>query len=208
MIFVDRFEAGRRLAQALVDRVPDGGAVILGLTPGGVPVASEVARHLGLALDVFVLRKLAVPGHPELAAGAVTSGGARVFDEETTRAFGLGASALDEIARREERALAEKEALYRGDRPPLRVDGRTVILVDDALATGATVAFAVRALERLGADRVVVAVPVGPAETCEELCRHVDDLVCLSSPEPFHGSASAYGAFHPVADSEVRGLLA
>lgn len=208
MIFVDRFEAGRRLAEAVAGRIPAGGALVLGLAPGGVPVASELAHRLGLPLDAFVVRKVTVPGHPEIAAGAVASGGVRVIDDEIVEAFGVPEAEFDEAAGVEASVLEEKERLYRGSRPLPNVLGRTVILVDDAMATGTTVSFAAEALTRLGADHVIVAVPVGPPETCEDVCRHVDDLVCLSQPEPFHAGATVYGTFPPVADSEIQALLA
>ncbi len=168
------------------------GAIVLGLPRGGVPVAFEVAQALRLPLDVFVVRKLGVPGQEELAMGAVASGGLVVVQADVVRAFGISQETMDAAAARERGEIARREALYREGRPPVRVEGRTVILIDDGLATGSTMRAAVRALRPV-ARRVFVAVPVAAAATCDELRREVDALVCLETPDPFH----AVGAVLP-----------
>lgn len=206
-LFRDRREAGRRLARELA-RLEGEDVVVLGLARGGVPVADEVARALEADLDVFVVRKLGVPGHEELALGAIASGGVRVLNDEVVAALGLDAATIDAITAGEVRELARREAAYRSGREPRPVRGRTAILVDDGLATGASVRAAITALRRLGPERIVVAVPVAPAETCEVLRGAADEVVCLATPEPFLGVGAWYDDFSQVGDDEVTRILA
>jgi predicted phosphoribosyltransferase len=206
--FADRVEAGRRLADRLAAyaRRPD--VLVLALPRGGVPVASEVARALGAPLDVFVVRKLGVPGHEELAMGAIASGGVCVLNRDTVRALDVPARLIEAVARREIQELRRRERAYRDDRPAPAVRGRTVILVDDGLATGSTMRAAVEALRRLGPARVVVAVPVAAPATCAEFRGVADECVCVTTPEPFFAVGAWYDDFSQTTDEEVRELLA
>ncbi len=203
----DRADAGARLGagfDASWHGRPD--VVVLGLARGGVPVAYEVARALDVPLDVFVVRKLGVPGHEELAFGAVASGGLRVLNDDVVAT--LSAEVVAEVTAREEAELADREALYRGDRPPLALGGRTVVLVDDGLATGASMRAAIGAVRAQEPAAVVVAVPVGSASTCARLRADADAVVCTATPEPFMAVGSWYLDFSPTTDEEVRRLLA
>ncbi len=205
--FRDRADAGARLAAELHPTVvgrPD--VVVLGLPRGGVPVAFEVARALGTPLYILVVRKLGVPGHEELAFGAVASGGLRVLNPEVARA--LPESVVADVTVRQERELADREASYRGDHRPLDLAGRTVVLVDDGLATGASMRAAIAAVRRQGPAAIVVAVPVGAASTCEMLRNEADAVVCGATPAPFHAVGAWYVDFSPTTDDEVRRLLA
>jgi predicted phosphoribosyltransferase len=204
--FRDRTEAGRLLARKLAAYANRPDVVVLALPRGGVPVAYEVARALGAPLDVFMVRKLGVPGHEELAMGAIATGGLRVVNDQVVRALGIPDQVIETVAAKEQAELARRERLYRGDRSALDVRGRTVILVDDGLATGATMHAAVKAL-RGQAARVVVAVPIAPPETCEELSREVDDIICAVTPEPFYSVGLWYEDFSQTTDDEVRDLL-
>jgi putative phosphoribosyl transferase len=207
--FRNRFEAGRRLAEELAPRY--GGrddVLVLGLPRGGVPVAYEVARALRAPLDVFVVRKLGVPGHEELAMGAVASGGVRVLDPQVVADCAVSRRDIDLVTERESEELERRERSYRGGRPFSDVRGRTVILVDDGLATGSTMRAAVEALRREGPAAVVVAVPVAPRDTCEALGAVVDDIVCAATPEPFVAVGLWYEDFSQTTDEEVRELLA
>ena len=195
------------LAERLTAYARRPGVVVLGLPRGGVPVAAEVAGALDAPLDVFVVRKLGVPGREELAMGAIASGGVRVLNSDVVRAAGISPSELERVAARELETLESRERSYRGARPPVEIRGRTVILVDDGLATGATMRAAVAALRDGGVARIVVAVPTGPRETCEMLSREVDDIVCATMPEPFTAVGLWYDDFAPVTDEEVRALL-
>ena len=205
--FRDRREAGRVLAQELAAyaRRPD--VVVLALPRGGVPVAYEVARALGAPLDVFLVRKLGVPGHEELAMGAVATGGVRVLNDQVVRALGIPPDVIDMVAAWEQQELARRERLYRGDRPPPDVKGRTVILVDDGLATGATMRAALAALRQQQPARRVVAVPTAAAQTCDALRTEADDVVCATTPEPFDAVGFWYEDFSQTTDDEVRELL-
>ncbi|HET9485590.1 MAG TPA: phosphoribosyltransferase [Xanthomonadales bacterium] len=207
MSFLDRQDAGRRLAQALLDHALEA-PLVLALPRGGVPVAAEVARTLGAPLDVFLVRKLGVPGHEELAFGAIASGGVRVFNEDIVRMAGLGAAAIERVSAEQAVELERRARLYRGDRPAPDVRGRSVLLVDDGLATGATMRAAVRALRELGPERIVVAVPVGSTEACAELATEADDVVCLETPRPFLGVGAWYRDFDQTTDAEVVAALA
>ncbi len=206
--FKDRREGGRLLAESLSRYAERPDAIVLGLPRGGVPVAAEVAQALGAPLDVFVVRKLGVPGHEELAMGAIASGGVRVLNEDVVASIGIPEREIDRVAAQELETLEAQERAYRGRRGPLDARGRTAILVDDGLATGVTMRAAIAALRRLGAAAIVVAVPTAPRETCEALTREVDDLVCASTPEPFTAVGLWYRDFAPVSDDEVRVLLA
>jgi erythromycin esterase-like protein/predicted phosphoribosyltransferase len=204
----DRREAGRLLAQKLSAYANRPDVLVLGLPRGGVPVAYEVARALGAPLDVFVVRKLGVPGYEELAMGAVATGGVRVLNEQLVERLGIPAHMIDAVAARELQELARRERRYRGDRPPPNVRGRTVILVDDGLATGATMHAAIEALRQQNPARVVVAVPTASPETCEEMKTRADDVICAITPEPFHAVGRWYQDFSQTTDEEVEDLLA
>lgn len=204
--FRDRTEAGRMLGAALQGRL-DGGIVVLGLPRGGVPVAAEVADALGAPLDVLVVRKLGAPGHPELAVGAVAAGGVRVLNAGLLRELAVSDRALDRVTRVEVAELRRREAAFRGDRRPVEPAGRTAVLVDDGLATGATVLAAVQAVRMLAPARVVVVVPVGAAEACTRVAAVADELVCLHAPAPFGAVGRYYRDFGQTLDDEVRRLL-
>ena len=204
----DRSDAGRRLAEHLEPYADRGDVLVLALPRGGVPVAYEVARALGAPLDVFVVRKLGLPMHPELAMGAIASGGIRVLDREIVRRFGVTEAQLAAVTAAEERELARRERQYRDDRPFPDVRGRTVLLVDDGLATGASMSAAAAAIRTREPGRVVVAVPVAAAETCEAFRAVVDDVVCAATPEPFHAVGLWYADFSQTSDEEVHDLLA
>lgn len=205
--FYDRTEAGRLLAGLLAGYAGRLDVLVLALPRGGVPVAYEVARALGAPLDVFLVRKLGVPGHEELAMGAVASGNVRVLNEQVVRGLGIPDYVIDTVAAREERERERRERLYRGDRPPPDVRGKTVILVDDGLATGSTMLAAIKALRQLGPARIVVAVPVAAPETCRQLAEEVDDIVCAVTPEPFFSVGLWYEDFSQTSDDEVSDLL-
>jgi len=206
--FADRREAGRVLARMLEGVSTDPDPVVLALPRGGVPVAREVAAHLGAPLEAFVVRKLGVPGHEELALGAVASGGALVLNQDVVRSLDLSTDVIEAVADRERQELARREREYRGDRPMPDVAGRCVILVDDGLATGASMRAAVAAARRLEPARLIVAVPVGAPSTCDELRREVDEVVCAITPSPFHAVGVWYDQFDQTTDDEVRALLA
>jgi putative phosphoribosyl transferase len=204
--FRDRRDAGRQLAAALkMRKFVD--PIVMGLPRGGVPVACEVAVALEAPLDVFVVRKLGVPWQPELAMGAIASGGILVRNDDVLRALGGAEQALASVERAERLELVRRERLYRGNRPGARVHGRDVLVVDDGLATGATMKAAVLALQQAGAARVVVAVPVGPPETCAELEALADEVVCLRRPARFMAVGQWYDEFAQTTDEEVRQLL-
>ncbi len=207
MIFADRRDAGQALAQALAhsDRFDP---VVLALPRGGVPVAAEVARALSAPLDVFLVRKLGVPGHEELAFGAIAEGGVRVLNDAIVRVAGLTRAEIERVAIDESRELERRAHAYRGDREPLELEGREIVLVDDGLATGATMRAAVRALRVLEPGRVVVAVPVASDEACELLSSEADEVVCVSTPRPFRGVGAWYADFPQTSDEEVTSLLA
>jgi predicted phosphoribosyltransferase len=207
-IFRDRRDAGRRLAAELTNYADQNDVLVLALPRGGVPVAYEVARALHAPLDVFMVRKLGVPGYEELAMGAIATGGVRVLDEELVRMLHLPRDVIERVTAIEMTELERRERQYRGDRPAPDVRGRTVILIDDGLATGSTMRAAIAALKKEGAKRIVVAVPVAPPETCEALRAQVDDVVCAVTPEPFRAVGLWYGDFSQTTDEEVRDLLA
>lgn len=206
--FRDRHEAGQRLAQELTHYAGQPDVLILALPRGGVPVAFEVATALGQPLDVFLVRKLGVPGHGELAMGAIATGGVRVLNDEVVEMLRIPADAIARVAADELRELERRERLYRGDRAAPPVAGRTIILIDDGLATGSSMRAAIAALRQQGPARIVVAVPVAAAETCAEFQREVDEVVCAATPEPFYAVGLWYDNFSQTTDDEVRGLLA
>ena len=206
--FRDRGEAGRLLATTLRAYAGRPDVLVLALPRGGVPVAYEVARALGAPLDVFLVRKLGVPGHEELAMGAVATGGVRVLNDDVVRALQIPDSMIDAVAAREQHELARRERLYRANRPPPDVRGRTVILVDDGLATGATMHAAVKALRQQQPGRIVVAVPTASPEICEELRAEVDEVICATTPDPFYAVGLWYEDFSQTTDEEVRELFA
>jgi predicted phosphoribosyltransferase len=205
--FHDRTDAGRRLAARLQQYAGRHDVIVLALPRGGVPVAFEVARELRAPLDIIVVRKLGLPGHSELAMGAIASGGVRIVDTETVRRFGVSESEVAEVIAAEQQELARRERLYRGGRPFPDVRGKTVILIDDGLATGATMAAAAAALQRQNPARLIVAVPVSSPETCDAFRGLVDDVVCSVTPEPFYAVGFWYEDFSQTTDEEVRDLL-
>lgn len=206
MLYRDRREAGRVLGERLAALTGRPDVVVLGLPRGGVPVAWEVARRLGAPLDVFVVRKLGFPGHEELAMGAIASGGVRVLNAEVV-AYGVSRDDIERVTAAEKIELERRERLFRGVRPPIPVAGRTVILVDDGLATGSTMRAAVRALRQQDARRIVVAVPVAAQSTCGEMEEEADEVVCAATPEPFRAVGLWYDDFTQTTDDEVRELL-
>jgi putative phosphoribosyl transferase len=208
MLFRDRADAGRQLLARLEDYRGRPDVLVLGLPRGGIPVAYEVARGLGVPLDVFLVRKLGVPGQEELAMGAIASGDVRVINRGVVDALRIPPDVLDRVAAQESRELQRRRRQYRGDRPEPDVRGRTVILVDDGLATGSTMRAAVAALRQQGPARIVVAVPVAAPSTCEELRREVDQIVCPATPEPFMAVGRFYDDFSQTTDDEVTTLLA
>jgi predicted phosphoribosyltransferase len=207
-MFRDRTDAGRRLAAKLRTLAGRDDVIVLALPRGGVPVGYEVARSLGVPLDVFLVRKLGTPGREELAMGAIASGGVRVLNTEVVRVLGITPDEIAEAAAAEEEELRRREEAYRDSRPALDLRGKTVILVDDGLATGSTMRAAVAAVRKFGPARVIVAVPVGAAETCAEFRSVADDVVCVDTPEPFFAVGNWYMDFAQTTDDEVRELLA
>jgi putative phosphoribosyl transferase len=205
--FRDRTEAGQRLAAALRRYIGDPGAVVLGLPRGGVPVAYEVARALRAPLDVMVVRKLGVPGHGELAMGAIARGGVRVINASVVDSLRIPNHTVDAVAEHEARELERRERAYRGDLPPANLNGRIVILVDDGLATGSTMRAAVAAVRQCEPARIVVAVPVAAGETIAKLRREVDDVIYVAAPQDFHAVSLWYREFPQTTDEEVRRLL-
>ncbi|HEY1583744.1 MAG TPA: phosphoribosyltransferase [Chthoniobacterales bacterium] len=208
MYFADRAEAGRFLAGELarLERAKD--LIVLALPRGGVPVGYEIARAFRAPLDVFVVRKLGVPGREELAMGAVASGGTRVLNREIVAALGPKAKeAIEAVSAREGAEVLRREEQYRGDRPFPDLDGKTVVLVDDGLATGATMRAAARAVRERRPAKLIIAVPVAADSTCREMQAEADEVVCASTPEPFFGVGQFYRNFDQTTDEEVRTLL-
>jgi putative phosphoribosyl transferase len=205
--FSNRREAGRELASKLVRYAGRTDVVVLALPRGGVPVAFEVAEALDAPLDIFVVRKLGMPGQPEYAIGAIASGGVRVISEEVVRAYAIPQPMIDAIVRAEQAELERRERVYREGAALIDLRNRTVILVDDGLATGSTMRAAVRAVRKHGPSRVVVAVPVGAPSTCDEFADVADETICARTPEPFSGVGRWYHDFSQTTDEEVRALL-
>jgi putative phosphoribosyl transferase len=208
MLFRNRFDAGRQLAEKLAHYADRDDVLVLALPRGGVPVGYEVAEALAAPLDVFLVRKLGVPGQEELAMGAIASGGVRVLNEPVVRMLGLSEEEIARVEVDERWELDRREREYRAGRPPLDLRGKIVILVDDGLATGSSMRAAITALRRLGPARIIVAVPVGARETCAEFEREADEAICASEPEPFHAVGIWYDDFAQTSDEEVRELLA
>jgi putative phosphoribosyl transferase len=207
MRFEDRRDAGRQLAAQLTEYAGQPGVIVLGLPRGGVPVAAEVATRLGAPLDVMLVRKLGVPQHPELAMGAVAPGGVRVLSDDLIDDLGISSEAVERVTALERLELDRRDRAFRGNRQPPAVQGRTVILVDDGLATGATMEAAVLALRAAAPAKIVVAVPVGAPDTCQRLARLADLVVCVSMPVPFNAVGQWYRDFSQTTDAEVRRLL-
>jgi putative phosphoribosyl transferase len=205
--FRDRTDAGRILAKLLADYANHSDVLVLALPRGGVPVAFEVAKEINVPLEVFVVRKLGVPGHEELAMGAIASGGVRVLNRSVIDSLGISEAAIGEVAERELRELQRRERAYRNQRPAADVRGRTVILVDDGIATGSTMRAAVEALRLLHAGRVVVATPTIARSTADEMREEVDELVAVMTPSDFAGVGQWYENFSQTSDEEVRELL-
>jgi predicted phosphoribosyltransferase len=205
--FRDRMHAGRLLAERLSEDAGRDDVVVLGLPRGGVPVAFEIARALDAPLDIFLVRKLGVPGHEELALGAIATGGTRVLNTELVESLGIPLEWIEAIDAREMRELERRERAYRGDRPPPDLTGRTVILVDDGLATGSTMLAAVQAVREDEPKRVIVAVPVAPQDVCHALRDHAEEVVCLLTPASFGGVGAWYSDFSQTTDEEVKELL-
>jgi predicted phosphoribosyltransferase len=206
--FKNRSEAGRFLAQKLKEYTNDPNVVVLALPRGGVPVAFEVAEALKAPLDIFVVRKLGVPGYDEFAMGAIATGGIRVLNAKVLDYLDIPDEMIERVVAREQRELERRERLYRGTRPALDVHGRTVIIVDDGMATGSTMRAAVRALRQQQPEKMIVAVPVGARETCESFAKEVDTMcVCAITPEPFDAVGLWYRDFAQTSDQEVRQLL-
>ena len=208
MIFANRREAGRSLAHRLEKYANRKDVVVLGIPRGGVPVAFEIAQALHAPLDVFLLRKLGVPGHEEFAFGAIASGGVRVLDRETAAALGITDAQVRAVTAREHAELNRRETAYRDSRPPVQVEGRTVILVDDGIATGASLLAGIHALRQLKPAKIVVAAPVTSRQAAYRLSREVDDLVFEDAPLTFRAVGQFYKDFSEVSDEEVIGLLA
>jgi putative phosphoribosyl transferase len=206
-LFRDRLHAGRLLAEKMRDYVRYPDLLILGLPRGGVPVAFEVAKALQAPLDVFLVRKLGVPGQEELAMGAIASGGVRVLNKEMVRALNIPEGVIERITAREQRELERREGAYRGNRPRYEVHDRAVVLVDDGLATGASMRAAVAALRQQEPRRIVVAVPTAAPDTCESFEDQVDEIICATTPQPFLSVGTWYEDFSQTSDEEVRELL-
>ena len=207
MRFRDRREAGRLLAQRLALHAGEREIIVLALPRGGVPVGFEVARALGAPLDVLLVRKLGAPGQEELAIGAITTGGARFLDRNLAARLDVTPEEIEEVEARETRELARRERVYRGDRPAPKIFGKTVFLVDDGAATGASLKAAILALRGRRPERIVVAVPVAPPSTACELAALADEVVAVDLPEPFEAVGEFYEDFSPTTDEEVRTLL-
>ena len=206
--FRDRVEAGQLLGREVARRIGKReDIIVLGLPRGGVPVAFHVAQALDAPLDVFIVRKLGVPGHEELAMGAIASGGVRVLNRDVLSYVPIPQKTIDAVAAREEQELQRRERSYRGARPPLELRGRTVVIVDDGLATGSTMRAAIAAVRKMEPQAIIVAVPVAAPQTCEEFRREVDEMVCLRTPDPFQAVGLWYDDFSQTTDEEVHDLI-
>ena len=208
MYFRNRIEAGQVLARRLQQYKNQPDVLILGLPRGGVPVAYEIARELNAPLDVFIVRKLGVPGHEELGMGAIATGGVRILHEGIIREIGISPQTIEAVSAREQAELDRRERLYRGDRPAPTIESRTVVIVDDGLATGSTMKAAIQAVRQQSPRQVIVAVPTAPSETCEQLKESADHVVCALTPEPFFSVGGSYADFTQITDGEVRDLIA
>lgn len=206
-LFRDRRDAGKKLAQKLIDYASREDVIILALPRGGVPVAYEVSVALHVPLDIFIVRKLGWPGHEEMAIGAIASGGVKVLNEDIVRYLNIPDDLITAVAQRELRELERRERVYRGNRPALEVKDRTVMIIDDGLATGASMRAALLGVRGHSPAAIVVAVPTSALETCEALEAEVDRIICASTPEPFYGVSRWYEDFSQITDEEVRILL-
>jgi len=207
-VYADRFDAGRRLAERLAEYADRDDVVVLALPRGGIPVGFEVAQRLNAPLDVFTVRKLGVPSHKELAMGAIASGGIRVLNQDVVAQLQIPEWQIDQVAAAEQQELERREQAYRDGRPPVPVKDKTIILVDDGLATGASMRAAVQALRLMEPSAIIVAVPVGAPDTCELLRNDADAVVCAVTPENFMAVGRWYEDFSQTTDEEVRELLA
>ena len=207
MLFSDRAEAGRILASRLANYRERADVLILGLPRGGIPVAFEVGSALGVPVDVFVVRKLGVPGQEELAMGAIATGDVQVLNYAVVNGLRIGAATIEAIAQKEREELQRRERLYRGERSPRSIQGKTVILVDDGIATGSTMRAAIAALRQTGPERIIVAAPVAAADTCRELAAEADEVICVETPATFYAISQFYRKFDQTSDEEVRDLL-
>jgi predicted phosphoribosyltransferase len=207
MIFEDRRDAGRKLGSALMSHVENENSIILALPRGGVPVAYEAARELGVPMDILLVRKLGVPGQEELAMGAIGSGGIQVLNKSLINMLGIPEESIDAVAKREDQEMKRSERIYRGNNPALGVEGKTVIIVDDGLATGATMRAAAEALRARNPVKIIVAAPVASPDTCEALNVVADEVVCLQTPQPFSSVGQWYKNFDQTSDQEVTALL-
>ncbi|WP_417566907.1 phosphoribosyltransferase [Marinobacter sp.] len=203
----DRIKAGRALALAMPRYRGREDILVLGLPRGGVPVAYEIAADLNAQLDLMLVRKLGTPGQKELAMGAIASGGIRVLNREIVEALGISDETIERVASEEQQELERRERAYRGDRPRPEIEGKCIILVDDGLATGASMRAAIEALRRQNPSGIVVAVPVAPPDTVGKLRREADDVICLATPEPFMAIGNWYRDFTQVSDEEVKQTL-
>ncbi|MBW4448420.1 MAG: phosphoribosyltransferase [Spirirestis rafaelensis WJT71-NPBG6] len=207
MIFKDRTAAGKLLAEKLVAYANRSDALVLALPRGGVPVAFEVAKALNAPLDVFVVRKLGVPGQKELAMGAIADGGVRILNEDIIRDEKIDPEAIEKVTVEEQQELQRRQNLYRGDRPKPVIQGRTILLIDDGLATGATMRAAIAALHKQQPAKIVVGVPTSSPQTCQEIKSQVDEIICAQTPSPFYSVGFWYEKFPQTTDQEVRDLL-
>lgn len=205
--FRDRADAGRYLAERLKKYAGDNNTLVLGLPRGGVVVAFEVARGLGVPMDIFLVRKLGVPGYEELAVGAIASGGILEINQDVAQSIQISRARIEEIAAKETKELKRREQAYRGSRPPIKVEGRTIVIIDDGLATGATMRAAVEALRKQNPYKIVVAVPVASIEACNEFRTKVDEIVCGITPAYFNAVGAWYDDFGQTSDEEVVHLL-
>lgn len=206
-MFLDRYHAGQVLADQLNEFAHRDDVIVLALPRGGVPVGFEIAKHLQAPLDIFLVRKLGVPGHEELAMGAIASAGIQVLNQDVVEGLGLSKRVIDQVAERELHELERREQAYRDARPQPQLRGKVVILVDDGLATGSTMRAAAKAVRQQAPDKLVVAVPVGARSTCEEFQHEVDDVVCAETPDPFYAVGLYYEDFSQTTDEEVQQLL-
>jgi predicted phosphoribosyltransferase len=207
MVFSDRADAGRILASKLTNYKGRTDTVILALPRGGIPVAYEIGKELGVPVDVFVVRKLGVPGQEELAMGAIATGDMRIINYDVVEQLGIHQETIDAVTDQERKELRRREQLYRGERPPREIRGRSVILVDDGIATGSTMRAAIAALRQLSPARIVVAVPVASPETCQQIGAEVDEIICAATPQSLHAISQGYERFEQTTDEEVRDLL-
>ncbi len=206
-LFENRDDSGKQLAPKLLKYKGEADVIVLGLPRGGLPVARHVAEYLNAPLDVYIVRKLGVPGQEELAFGAIASGGERVLNDRIVQQMHVSEEKIEQVAKREEEEMQRRQKLYRGDRERPSFSGKTVILVDDGLATGASMRAAIQALRTRQPKKIVVAVPTAPVDTCEELSQLVDDIICLETPQPFGGVGAWYKHFPQTTDDEVRQIL-